>query len=602
VTPPATPRLSRVQIKAPPNPKKQKNKKTKETENPTMKKSKLLTLILAAAVLLAFALPMTVSAANITINGGDAGNTYDAYKLLDLKTTLTCDDTHTHGTDCYGYAYTLRTDSGGIYKDLILDVLEIDPTGKTDAQVNSLAMAAIGGMNETAIRAFSNDVYAAILEANDDTPGTYTPDASSVNRAFNVLDQGYYLIVETTDDPLADGDAISLLILDTMGRDDITINAKKSVPSITKKVSDSERGTFGSDTTANIGDYVYFQITSAVPDMTGYSSYTFTVNDTMSAGLTFDGTNATTSGMVITVGPKTLTWGTDYTVQTTSVSPYTFKIVFDDFILYGHVHDEGCYDEEEPPELECELPVVGDAITITYKALLNEGASIGAATPANQNTAKLTYSNKPDSAGDPGTGNGPETPPVKVYTFDFEVIKVNGDDNNSPLADAVFNLFKADMVANDGTSTGSAINFMPGYRVAKSGESGSPALTSADVTGLINVKGLKAGLYVLKEITPPEGFNQLTYDIVIRITHTGAGAYTVDFQPSVGYDSGWTASNVVKINPSEYLIVNESGTLLPGAGGMGEKLIVIGGLAIIAVFAVAIVYYKKRRTLNAVKG
>ena len=89
---------------------------------------------------------------------------------------------------------------------------------------------------------------------------------------------------------------------------------------------------------------------------------------------------------------------------------------------------------------------------------------------------------------------------------------------------------------------------------------------------------------------------------VIRITHTGDGDYTVDFQPSAGYVDSWAASTVVKLNPSEYQIVNESGTLLPGTGGMGEALIIIGGLAIIAVFAGAIVVYRKRRALNAVKG
>jgi LPXTG-motif cell wall-anchored protein len=287
--------------------------------------------------------------------------------------------------------------------------------------------------------------------------------------------------------------------------------------------------------------------------------------------------------------------------------------VFNNFIDYAHEHIAGCYDGEEIPTLECELEnLVGQTITITYKAKLGAAAVIGA--PGQQNTADLTYSNDPGSTsiGNPGTkGTTPETPPVKVYTFDFEVKKVRTADPCViehdcdcpafvPLADAVFNLYK-------GTSTaGTPISFMQdstGYRVALSTESGSPNLTSAAVTGLINVRGLDAGIYTLKETTAPDGYNQLTYDIVIRITHTGDGAYTRDFQRSTGYDSTWAIrsdANDLALDASLCEIVNSTGTELPGTGGIGEAGFIGIGLAVIALFAGAIVVYKKKRSLRSV--
>ena len=583
-----------------------------------MKKSKILTLLLAAAVLLAFALPMTASAAAfdnaIYIEApGDYEYTptdaakFKAYKIFDVTYSGTA------------FSYTLNPAFNGFedYPTFGSQTLLQYLQGQSD---QSKAMASIA----QALYAYITGPAAvpAVGTGVLMTSGTYEGQigidlAKSTNANAG---PGYYLVYSsiTVDGQPGDTEIVAACVLTTT-TPIATVRQKVDLPEINKSVANTAGGSFGKKVTADIGDDVFFKITSKVPAMVGYDDYTFIVGDKLSSTLLFDDTNATTSGMVITIGAKTLAWGTDYTVRTASTTPtadtgYTFQIVFNDFIDYAHEHDDvDCY---EGPALDCDLVNrVGETITITYKAMLGAGAVIG--TPGQQNTADLTYSNDPDDTGTGGsTVKTPETPPVHVYTFDFKVTKVRAADPCEdeqhegheecpafvPLANAVFNLYK-------GTSTaGTPIDFVSdsGYRVALSTESGSPNLTSAAVTGLINVRGLDAGVYTLKEITPPDGYNALTYDIVIRISPVYDSitelltAYTVDFQHSTGYSGNWTTADTLALNPSDYLIENSSGAELPGTGGMGEKLFILGGLAIVALFAGAIVFYKKKRTLRSV--
>jgi len=531
-----------------------------------MKTRKIITILLAAAVLLAFALPMTASAANVTITEGKATSTYDAYKLFGVTPNRTCTDPlvpetahETHdAADCYTYAYVLNSK----YKAAVIEVLEaagIDTTGMTDARLNTTAATAIRDMGAPA---FAKAVYAEIMAEG------LSPDETKTSNSFT-LAEGYWLIVETTADPLAEGDVISPFILDTVGEEDVRVTGKKDVPTPDKKVKE-ENGTFGNSADVNIGDTVYFEITGTLDKPhVDFSEYEYYLHDTMGAGLDY---NSDMKIYVENAGVRSA----DILSQcdATSVTGKTIlKFGFEDLKALSGV------------------TINADSkIIFAYSAVLNANATVGSA--GNSNTAKLEYSSDPRTVGRTNKTPGNEG---KVYTFGFEVVKVNGDDGNLPLAGAIFNLFDAE---------NNQIEFVLAsgvYKVAKSG--GDPDLTSAAVTGLITVKGLGAGVYTLREIATPGDFNLLTYDIMIKITHDGNGAYTVAYQHSgAGYNAAWTSGATLEVDPGEYQIVNSTGTQLPNTGGMGEALIILGGLAIIAVFAGAIVVYKKRRTLNAVRG
>ena len=107
----------------------------------------------------------------------------------------------------------------------------------------------------------------------------------------NALADGYYLIVDTTEDVGAGG-AYNTALLQVVG--DINITAKTSAPSVEKKVLEddkyNENGGYGTGyndvADYNMGEAVCFRLIGIVPDMSRYDTYKYTFNDTLSAGLT----------------------------------------------------------------------------------------------------------------------------------------------------------------------------------------------------------------------------------------------------------------------------------------------------------------------------
>ena len=90
---------------------------------------------------------------------------------------------------------------------------------------------------------------------------TLEADAISTDKAFSDMSQGYYLIAET--EKGTDPDAISLVMLDTAGQDDIIVKAKEGVPTVSKEVqetSDDGEGAFGEAADADIGDHVKWRV------------------------------------------------------------------------------------------------------------------------------------------------------------------------------------------------------------------------------------------------------------------------------------------------------------------------------------------------------
>ena len=104
--------------------------------------------------------------------------------------------------------------------------------------------------------------------------------------------------------------------------ENVSIAAKAEVPDIDKVIvnADSANGGDGKGTAQDVGSVVQFKVTSKVPAMDGYDTYTYIVNDTMSDGLTaVDGDADGKIDVTITIG------GTSYTdftvVRTASPSP-----------------------------------------------------------------------------------------------------------------------------------------------------------------------------------------------------------------------------------------------------------------------------------------
>ena len=113
------------------------------------------------------------------------------------------------------------------------------------------------------------------------------------------------------------------------------------------------------------------------------------------------------------------------------------------------------------------------------------------------------------------------------------------------------------------------------YRPAVAGETGVEIETLGDAP--ITIQGLANGTYWLEETQQPTGYNKLTERKNVELK-----------------DGNNTATMSDKTYVSGGLhIVNQSGTVLPGTGGMGTTLFyVVGGGLMVAAFVLLVA--KKR--------
>lgn len=326
---------------------------------------KFASLLLALVMALALAAPaLAAETYSITIENTNtsvsiSGQEYSAYRLFDV----------TYSGDAY--AYTLNPQFAGFSYAV---------GEKTYAGEELIEYLGTLDDNAAELDAFAN---AALAYAKDQvTPVKGTVPVGSEEVTINVPSAGYYLVAGGAKDK--DGkNLVAACSLDTTNPN-MTVNPKVDAPSIDKKIVESDGDK--NSTTKNVGDVVDFKLTSKVPSMVGYTSYTYQVNDTLSAGLTLKDENE--SGFTVKIGDATLTRGTDYTVEFNGQS---FALKITDLTKY------------EP----------GKNIVITYSATLNEKALT---TNVETNTVTLTYSN------DPSEDTTNTTPDKKVYVYDADIV------------------------------------------------------------------------------------------------------------------------------------------------------------------------------------
>ena len=208
-----------------------------------------------------------------------------------------------------------------------------------------------------------------------------------------------------------------------------------------------------------IGDTVTYQLTSKVPDMTGYNSYTFKFSDTLSKGLDLK------EVLSVKVGNTTLTAkksGTNTYALAYDQAKRTLTVTLNDFYNSYKNH-------------------TGETITVVYTATLNKDAVIGM--NPNTNKAVVEYSNDPTTG---GTGTS-EPSIVDVHTFDFTIYKYylkdqNNKEDKTALAKAEFELYKGNTegTAADEQAKVNIVDEGEGvYRQATADEAKATGFTSA---------------------------------------------------------------------------------------------------------------------------
>ena len=516
----------------------------------------------AAAIATVFGLAATTVAtanaadgATLTVSTTDAkfaGKTVNAYKMFSA----------TVGGEGANKAvsYTL-TDT---WKPFFMDSTASGLNGATDANVNDKANEYVSELTGDNLVAFATKASNwAQTQANNitaDKTATVSTDATNGNytATFTGLDYGYY-VVAVPGATLANtsGQYATLVSVDSAN---VTANIKGSLPTVDKKVQVNGNGADTAD--AKIGDTLTFTLTSTIPDMSAYDTYTFNFKDTLSKGLTYgDITSVTVEGVA-----APLVKDTDYTITTSTGADNNtlLTVAMTDFKNKQQVN-------------------AGKKITVTYTATLNENAVVGGA--GNVNSATIQYSNDPSST---GTGES-EPDKVRVFTYGFTVDKYTGDKYDADatrLAGAEFTLTaKGDTSAikfvqvNAGSATEDAV-----YRVAKAGETaGTTTTITTPANGKVVFQGLKNGEYTLTETKAPAGYNKLASAIGVKVNGSNDGTDTTNATVNITYNNDnngttydQTASNGV------IPVQNKSGAILPGTGGMGTIAFTVIGVLVIA--------------------
>ena len=510
----------------------------------------------AAAIATVFGLAATTVAtanaaggnATLTVSTKDAkfaGKTVNAYKMFSA--------TVSGEGGSKAVSYTLTDEWKPFFEHTSFEGL----TGVTDANVNDKANAYVSKLTGDALIAFATKAsnWAQTKTNNIQADKTATVPTGATNNkytaTFTGLDYGYY-VVAVPGATLADAKKqyATLVSVDSPAVD---TTIKGNLPTVDKKVQVD--GTDKDATDAEIGDTLTFTLTSTIPDMSAYSTYTFNFKDTLSKGLTF--------GQVISVkvGDTALTENTDYTVSTSKVSDNTLlTVAMQDFKAKQQAN-------------------AGKKITVTYTATLNKDAVVGGA--GNVNSATIQYSNNPSTN---GTGES-EPSKVRVFTYGFTVDKYTGknyDDTATRLAGAEFTLAPKDGSAISFVRVADSTTSNAVYRVAKSGETGATTIITTPANGKVDFQGLKNGEYTLTETKAPAGYNKLASAIGVKVngqnngTDTTGATVTITYYNDNGGTYNQTASNGV------IPVQNKSGVVLPGTGGMGTIAFTVIGVLVIA--------------------
>lgn len=525
--------------------------------------TRTLTAIAAgvAALGMAFAGGATANAkapvsgqSSITIdgNGQDLTNrTFEAYRVIDITDVAGADRSE---------SYTLEIDS--TYKDQVRataqEVLHTATDATDAAVVNKISGMKSGGETRSFAEKLVKELDAANQTAN---VGSGKFVSEGMNKRATGLDAGWYLVRETTaasSTPNATTGNAPLSLFMMKGGQNINITVKSDVPTSHKKIVNDDysnpRGADDFQTNENITYRLTFDIPSNWETQYKDGFY-FTMHDELSAGLDYVG------APVIKVADSedsimsAVDWDKGYGYTPVFSKSVDGKTVEWKFATAGTEASDSANRTDN-------LKLAGKTVVVYYKAKMNASAKIASA-GGNGNTYQVYYQHNPGNAADGYDHTTPETP--YVYTYQFIVVKQDGDNTDTKLSGAKFKLYSDQSATKE-----VAVSLANGvYTVDPNGK----AVLTTDTDGRITVNGLDSGTYYLKETKAPSGYK--LDDTVQKVTVTPDSVV-------VGAKNGEAITYKVNGDLDHTMtIVNYKG-FLPSTGGMGIVLMVVAGVLLIA--------------------
>ena len=525
---------------------------------------KLLAALLAVAMVCAMAIPAFAENSEGDV---DSHHTYSAFQIF--KGDVEGNNIKDFKISNVDWGSNIINNSG----DFLNKLREADTIGPlfTNAKSAQEVLAVISQWHD------SDDYSIAFarfvchyLYSNDANP-TYVVRAGSNALTIPEAKAGYYLFVDTTDFSKDDSyhSYNSFLLMVTKGNWNVPITPKAEKPTVEKKVYDNPDGTstggFGSSADHAINEKFQFQLTATLPDSTNraydyYDKYSVIFHDTLSEGITYDGPDS----VVIKSNGNTynITDSSKYTIDTTDLESQNSFVVNID--VKACAKDAG-FDLNN-----------GATITVTYTAHLNDKAYVNTAggSTSNINKVYLTYSNNPKD--ESSIGKTPESTPVYVYTYQLNNTKHQDTEKGPALEGACFRLY-SDEACTDQSEV--QLYQKDGFYYPIKDVLGKEAVEmKSAANGTFNVKGLDAGTYYLKEITPPDGYSACkVIPVTIKADHSR--------NDQVNLEGSNLTNDIVNIKAG--------GITLPSTGGIGTTLFyVVGGGLMVA--AIVLLVTKKR--------
>jgi len=511
---------------------------------------------------------------NVTI----AGKTYQAFKLFDA--TYSGDSvsyTMSNSNQFYGNSaltpYFTFTPSDNDATVMVVTLKQkVDKNGKN---LGEEGYEATYVFNDEEARKLADALKTSLPASGDDGHATVPAGTETVD--IPLKGAGYYIVYGTADNKNGkegDKEVVAALGL-TTAKPTASVKPKVDAPKLNKKMTKVE--TDGADVSENawldqkgqaavakVGSTVSYELDSAVPDLTGYTKYTYIMHDAISGGLTYveNSFDLKIGGSTVEINP----------VFANDKKSFTLTIPYDTL----------------------KAKEKGAAIVLTYKATINDGALT---TDYENNTAYLTYSHSPydDETND--------TPEEKTYVIDIniDVTKVAEQEGGSPLADAEFKLYRE--VTSGETTTKEYYSWDATNKKAVWGDENSADVLKTNAQGklITQVQGLDKGTYKLVETKAPQGYNLLTEPVTItiavskgddnKVTYTATGATVTNGVVDL------TAAQNSKQPLADATVINNGGQQLPSTGGIGTTLFYIGG-GILVLAAVILLVTKRRMNAN----
>ena len=417
----------------------------------------------------------------------------------------------------------------------------------------------------TEISATTDGQSKAATEKVDDT-------STLTEVKFSDLTLGYYLVKVTAPEGAAATSDFLVSVPSTLP-DGSNLNYNPTVTLKTSKVHVTKKGAIlnGENETTNksgnVGDVIQYTIEFPVPDTKGFDEFTYTINDTMSKGLSYvDGSlkvyidkNNNNNFAEINSSNYTLTGPTsDATSGGTTLKVDFNKNLFVDGNKTGNKAD---------------YPA-GAPLKVVYRATITEDAIV---TGTVDNEAELVYSNNPGETSSTGTI---DTPDVEHYTYHIQLTKTfdPAPGDFSKVRFTIDNVKLSEKTKGTGGE----------YVVDPNGT--ADLELSLNDQGILKIYGLAEGTYYLTETKTAAGYNLLSNKVKVVIKAT----YNATTGKLDGYDS--TVSNAINTTTHfvETSVVNKKGFTLPSTGGQGMVALVAAGICLMTLMAALLALYMKK--------